>query len=179
MFSHLLTKFDPQMGVVQGKRRKPVVLRSKAHGPVFPNLNNSIPAMNPIHRPPALEEPTAASQRPTIWHTCCPSCMRCKRKGVESPRKCQSSAGSVTSSSPSHRSSIASTSSRASLPNAYAMVTTSFAESKSSAVRDWDAGRCKRQYKSKSLDRTSVVAAYFNEELVRHMASSRKCPKVA
>jgi hypothetical protein len=59
------------------------------------------------------------------------------------------------------------------------MVATSFAESKSSAVRDWDAGRCKRQYKSKSLDRTSVVAAYFNEELVRHMASSRKCPKVA
>jgi len=59
------------------------------------------------------------------------------------------------------------------------MVATSFADSKSSAVRDWDEGRLKREYKSKNLNRTSVVAAFFREELVREMASSRTCPRVA
>ena len=139
--------------------------------------------MSPISRPPALEEPTAAAERPTSWYSCCPSCGRCK--GFESRPTADSAA---SSSSPSRRSSIASTSSRASLPNAYAMVATSFPKSKSSAVRDWDEGRCKRQYKSKSLIRTSIVAAYFNEELVREMrgeqmpsprASSRTWPNVA
>jgi hypothetical protein len=68
------------------------------------------------------------------------------------------------------------------------MVETSFADSKSSAVRDWNEGRCKRAYKSKSLNRTSVVAAFFLEELLSAncrfqsplvIASSRLCPRVA
>ena len=57
------------------------------------------------------------------------------------------------------------------------MVATSFADSKSSTVRDWNDGRLKREYKSKNLNRTSVVAAFFREELVREMAFWRTYPK--
>ena len=138
--------------------------KSKAEIPAFSNFADSILAMSLI-------------SRPSSWYSCCPSCGRCK--GVESPKQHPSTTDPAASASTSRRSSIASTSSRSSLPNAYAMVATSFAESKSSAVRDWDEGRCKRQYNSKSLRRTSVVAAFFNEELVREMASSRTRPRVA
>jgi hypothetical protein len=46
-------------------------------------------------------------------------------------------------------------------------------------VRDWNEGRLKREYKTKNLNRTSVVAAFFREELVREMASSRTCSRGA
>ena len=120
-------------GRVSWKTEGTGVVNKHTHVPCIPQPYKLYPRHG---RHPALEEPTAASQRPTSWYTCCPSCRRCK--GVESPRKCPPSAGSVASFSSRRRSSIASTSSYASLPNAYAMVATLFAEIKSSAVRDWD-----------------------------------------
>ncbi|KAJ1474616.1 hypothetical protein T484DRAFT_1751518 [Baffinella frigidus] len=97
----------------------------------------------------------------------------------ESPSIRSSDVGSVLSSRWGRLSSVTSTSSSASLPNAYAMVATSFAESKSRAVRDWNEGRCKRAYKSKSLVNTAIVSSFFREELVRLMASPRTRPRDA
>mmetsp|Transcript_14989 Transcript_14989/g.33562 ORF Transcript_14989/g.33562 Transcript_14989/m.33562 type:complete len:124 (-) Transcript_14989:78-449(-) len=114
---------------------------------------------------------TAATRGPS--YSCCESCGRfpCGIDDSRSPEGYGS-----RSRSTSRLSSVASS---YALPNAYAMVATSFADSKSRAVRDWNEGRCRRAFKSKSLVHTAIVAAFFREELMRVMASSRSCPRVA